>query len=531
MPLPSPGRTEWPPKSLDKAYASYRTNSAWYGGDPQVLRGLYGATSGGLDLADKRYRASQFQGGAVGAVARWFWGTPPPAGELLTKMHLPIASDIATMSADLLFSEPPKVRAEDKKTQERLDKLTEKGALQARLLGGAEVCAALGDVYLVVTWDKSLRDHPWIRAVHGDAVVPEWRGDVLAAATIWTVVREVDGCVWRHLERHEMAGDKSVILHGLYRGTGTELGDRFALGEVESLSHLPEMVPTGIDRLLVEHVPNMLPNRLDRTSLLGRSDYSPGVLSFMDQLDETWSSLSREIRLAKARAVVTSDALESRGPGQGSVAQVDREVFAPLNIPPGQQAADPFKLLQPDIRVEAHLATCRALTEEIIRSCGYSIHSFGLGAAEVAATATEIQDRARLSFLTRGKKALYWGAALAASLQTLLKVDQVVFGSDVDPSEPPTVDFGDQTAESDAQTATTLNLLTQAQAISIQAKVDYLHPDWDDTAKAEEVERIKDEQGMNVPDPVAAMHDPTDVVPADGPDANANPEQAGNGVG
>ena len=58
MSLPPPGHTEWPPKTLDKAYQAYRTNSAWYGGDPQVLHSLYGANHGGLDLADKRYRNS-----------------------------------------------------------------------------------------------------------------------------------------------------------------------------------------------------------------------------------------------------------------------------------------------------------------------------------------------------------------------------------------------------------------------------------------------------------------------------------------
>ena len=183
MPLPPPGKTEWPPQSVEKAYRRYEVNSAWYGGDPEVLSSLYdGQTS--WTIGDTRYRASQFRGGVVGRLSRWFWGTPPPAGELRAKLHLPLASDIATMSADLLFAEPPKLTCEASKATDRLTELADLGDLQSRLIEGAEVCAALGDVYLVVTWDKELRDFPWIRVVHGDAVVPEFRGDLLTAATI-----------------------------------------------------------------------------------------------------------------------------------------------------------------------------------------------------------------------------------------------------------------------------------------------------------------------------------------------------------
>lgn len=533
MPLPPPGKTEWPPKTLEAAYERYHVNATWYGGDPDQLSSLYNGRTAGWDRGDTRYRASQFQGGMVGKVARWFWGTPPASGELRSKLHLPIAEDIARMSADMLFAEPPKIVVEDDATQKRLDHLSEDGDLQARLLEGAEVGAALGDVYLVVTWDKSLRDGPWLRPVHGDAVVPEFRSGVLTAATIWTIVQEQDGRVWRHLERHE----PGLILHGLYRGDSKTLGALVDVEDVQSLARLAQAegvhrqmdgtleIPTGVDRLLVEHIPNMLPNRLDRGSSLGRSDYSPGTLGLMDELDEVWSGLAREYRLAKARGVITEDAVKSAGPGQGAYFD-DRELFLPLRINPNQQGVKPLELIQPLIRVEEHLSGARALTEQIIRGCGYSLQSFGEG-TEVAATATEIQQRERLSYLTRGKKTLYWGR-LGRAEETLLMVDREVFGSKVIPQRPK-VEFGDSIAESDATTAQTLNLLNQAQSASIETRVRILHPEWDDTRIGQEVAAIRSENALSpVPDPAAAFHQgpgqdqvPGMNVPADGRDPMA----------
>jgi hypothetical protein len=504
---------------MEAAYRQYHVNGTWWAGDPAGLSALYDGQGTGWDRVDTRYRASQFRGGVVGKVARWFWGAPPADGELRAKLHLPLAADIACLSANMLFAEPPKLHCENEKTQARLDVLTDDGDLQSRSLAAAEVGAAIGDVYPVVTWDKAIRDYPWIRYVHGDAVVPEWRGDVLSAATIWTVVREEDGGkVWRHLERHE----KGVIFHGLYRGDSQTLGAAMDLREVESLAHLAEVVETGVDRILVDHVPNLLPNRLDRGSPLGRSLLSPAVLGLMDGLDEIWSSLSRDFRLAKARAVITEDAVKSLGSGQGAVFD-DREILMPLRINPNHQGVKPVELIQPLIRVEQHIAGAQALTGEIVRSCGYSPLSFGLGRSEqAAATATEIQQRERQSYLTRGMQTLHWGGGLRRSLHVLLEVDAAVFGSGVSP-ERPTLEFGDTIAESDATTAATLNLLTQAQSASIETRVRILHPEWDDPRVAQEVAGIKEENGLgDVPNPedvVRGLTKPAPGMPAAQPPA------------
>ena len=509
MPLPTGGKIKWPPENLAKTYDRYAELAAWYGGDPDVLSERYG--SGGVsDRVDTRYRSSQYRGGLVGAVARMFWGTPPPAGEQRVKLHLPIAGDIASMSADLLFSEPPTMTVEDEATQARLDQLVSDASIHATLLESAEVDSALGDVYLVGTWDTRVAGHPWLRGVHADAVVPEWRGGRLVAATVWTTLESPDkSVVWRHLERHE----PGVIYNGLYRGNSTELGVPVDLDERDETKDLADSGPTNIDRLTVIHVPNLRPNRLDRSSPLGRSDFSPGVIQLMDALDETWSSLAREFRLAKARAVVTADIAQPLGRGQGSKVELDREIFIPLRIHPDERPSNPVQLIQPLIRVEEHLAGCRALTDAIIQSTGYSTQSFGSITANVAMTATEVAQRERRSYMTRGMKTLHWGPRVADAMEMLLALDAAVFGTKVTP-ERPQIEFGDAIAENTATTAQTLSALAQAEAASTETKVRILHPEWDDDAVAEEVARIRVDNGRSVPDPMTVL-----TAPGDGQDA------------
>jgi hypothetical protein len=505
VPLPLPGKTVWPPESMEATCRRYQEYATWYGGDPDALARLYGSDSGYFTSGDTRYRQSQFQGGVVGAVARWFWGAPPSPGERRSKLHLPIASDVSTMSADLLFSEPPGITVEDEKTQDRLGTLIGDGGLHSTLIEAAEVASPLGDVYLVGTWDKALRGLPWLRAVHADAVVPEWTWDVLSAATIWTELPDHGdtSAVWRHLERHE----PGVILHGLFRGDSQHLGVSVDLEDRDETFRFQPETPTGIEQLTVVHIPNLRPNRLERSSPLGRSDYSPGAIGLMDALDEVWSGLSREFRLAKARAVVSQDAVRPQGKGQGVRADIDREIFVPFDLDPRTAPPSPVQLIQPLIRVEEHISGARALTEQIVRSCGYSLQSFGEGST-VAVTATEIEQRERLSFLTRGKKTLHWGR-LAGALEMLLALDVAVFGTKITP-ERPAVEFGDSVSEPMATTAQTLQMLAAADAASIESRVRIARPEWDDTAVAEEVERIYRETGRDVPDPTAVYDAPGD---------------------
>lgn len=498
MPLPDGGDTQWPPKQFDEVFERIESWDAWYSGDPERLAKVYGGQTGaGFDTVSRaRNRASQFSGGVRGKLARWFWGAPTLDGEPRTKLHIPLASDIASKSSRLLFAEPPQFTVKDTKdtkTQERLDDLLG-DTIKAALMEAGEVAAGLGGVYLRVAWDTKIAKKPWLNAVHADAAVPEWRWGKLVACTFWRVLEKDGQKVIRHLERHE----PGRILHGLYEGTEDKLGRKAPLNDHPETEALVGSLDDGdailtlVEGLTVGYVPNVKPNRLWRknpaASELGRADIS-GTEQVLDALDETWTSWMRDIRLAKGRVFVAQTYLQNNGPGQGAYFDADREIFSALNMLPQAGNNAPITISQFAIRVEEHSRSARELKGEILGACGYSLKTFGL-TGDVAVTATEVISGERDSFSTRAHKILYWKPELASIVATLLEVDAVWFNSGVTPEEP-TIEWPDGVATDPEAQARTLQLLDAAAAVSTRVKVEMLHPDWTSEQVDEEVDRIK----------------------------------------
>lgn len=508
MPLPDGGDISWPPEHCVPVNQQYATWSAWYSGDPERLVNTY--AGGGSTRDATGFFASErggFRAGvrrALDTVRRWFWGNRNAASTPRQRLHVPIAGDIAAASADLLFSEPPAVTVPHSATQARLAELLDDGA-HATLLEAAEVCAALGGVYVRIVWDPSARPgRPWITAVHPDVAVPEWRWGRLSAVTFWREISRRGRTVVRHLERHE----PGLILHGVYEGDAETLGRVVPLTDYPDTARLAaglvngNEIRTGAPGLTAVYVPNMKPNRIWRTvpeaANLGRSDYA-GVEALMDALDLTYSSWMRDVELGKARLIVPREYLRSNGPGQGASVDLDQEVYEGINVMGSDAGGVELKEVQFDIRVEQHQATITDLKTSIVTAAGYSAQTFGLVTDGTAITATEVAAKTRRSLITRDRKTRYWRPALGDLYETLLWVDRVLFGSPVVPQRP-AIEWPDAVSVDPLAQAQTLQALATAEAISTWQKVKTLHPDWEDTAVQKEVDRIH--AGLGTGDPI-----------------------------
>lgn len=494
MPLPEGG--PWPPDNLAPVFQRLQAWSAWYGGNPDELSAVYGGQAGtpfdSTSLTRMQNHPSQYRGGVVGFFARWFWGEPLSLAQKRTKLHVPIAADIARTSAELLFAEPPTIKVPDDgdtATQDRIDELIDDG-VHATLLEAAELCAALGGVYLTTCWDPDIADRPWLDARHADAAVPEWQWSKLSAVTFWQVLGDDGRKVIRHLERHE----PGYILHAVYEGTAENLGKPIDLGAFGETAGLLPVVETKIPKLTAEYIPNMRPNRLWRNlpaaAYCGRSDFA-GLEPQMDALDETMTSWMRDVRQGKGRIVVAEDALENLGAGSGSRWDPEREVYEGLRLlaKPGEKLVEQIQFA---IRVQEHRDTAQQHAEQIIRGGGYSVQTFGL-AGEVAITATEVAAKERSSITTRGRKLNYWKPGTSSIGETLLMIDAALFGSGVTPVRPD-IEFPDYVGTSLRENAQTAQLLLGAEAASMDTRVRLVHPDWDDEQVEAEIELIKSEQ-------------------------------------
>jgi A118 family predicted phage portal protein len=504
LPLPITEQA-WPPPALEPIRAKQSEHAAWYSNQVDQLASHYSG-------------APKARGGLVQRVARWFWSSGTDLTQPERKLHVPVASDLCQASSDLLFSEPPSFTVEDEKSQERLDEIIDPVAHQV-LASSGEVNAALGDVYLRATWDKSVvPDKPFLAKIDADMASPEFTFGRLTAVTFWTVLgSNTNGLVTRHLERHETNAEGiGIVEHGLYQGTKEQLGRRIPLTEHPATRFLPVDADSTISTLSpgldVVHVPNVQPNRMFRNHPigvnLGRSDLD-GIEPTLDALDEAYSSLMRDIRLGRSMLVVSEQMLTSNGPGGGSTFN-QSEVFTPVKAPPSAMADQKplIEAVQFKIRIEEHERAVALLWNTIVRSAGYSAQTFGEG-GDVTITATEVASKERRSYLTRDRKIRSFKPALEALCQKLLAIDAAVFNSGANGALPVDVSFADGVQDDPEALARTAQLLAASLSASIETRVRLQHKDWDEPAIMAEVAQIRAENNLT------ALADP-DTLGEDG---------------
>lgn len=544
MPLPPSGNIAWPPPQLEIPHADMDMWRAWYSGNTDHLAAVYGGPTNyrSNQIARQFFEVDQQRTGSGGEDLRMFWGQAPSPGQQAAKLHVPIAADVAEMSANLLWSDVPQVTvdgdstdsASAETTQAQIGRyLDDRG--HAKMREASELTAGLSNVYLRVVWDTTLRPRPWTDVIAPEAIVPTWRWGALAEAIVWRELAPLTDAnkIWRLLEFHT----PGTIEYGLYEGGVGTLGMRAdSLAAHPDAEYLEERTDsqgrqsTGIDRLLITHLPNVLPNRVwdgvSGMAPLGRSDFA-GIEPLMDALDESWTSWIRDLRLGKARLIVPQSLLDSEGAGQGGMFDLDKEVSVALNLLGGENMKDSITEVQFKIRVEEHERTTKALRLQILSSAGYSAQGFG-EAGTIAATATEVVARKEESLTTRGTKLLYQRPALVEHLTTMMMIDVKHCGAKgVDPAAELTATWPQAVQPDPEAVARTLSLLDAAGAISTFMKVKMRQPDWDDTEIAAEVQRIRDDKQSMSPagDPFNTRLDPNveqDPEEGDEPEAGAD---------
>jgi hypothetical protein len=501
--------TQWPPNDVAIAQPYYREWLAWYSGDTDALFKVYQSYS---PVRAPHPRPSQYAGGARGALSRMWHGNPPNGPQ--RRLHVPAASDVATISSDMLYADPPGFTLDTTAAgaQGDLEDMIEESMLLATLAEAADQCAGAGGIFLRASINLDVSSTPVVEALLPDNAVPDFYGPFLRSVTFWTTLTD-SGSIVRHLERHEMIRGRCWITHALFSGAPDRLGRRIPLtdgnAETRRIALLVDengMIDTECTKLDVVYVPNVRPHRLLRGTMLGRSDFQ-GSEGSMDALDETWSSWMRDVRTGKSRILVPREYLRrAGGPGEGATWDPEQEIYAAINAAAPSDGPPALTVVQFTIRVQEHRDTVAGLWRTITSAAGLdtSDHDTENGPQQ---TATQVNDKGSRKRATRGKKIKYWTPAL----QQILWVMQELAGR---APERVKVEWPDASAPDGQTQAQTLQLLAAAGAVSTQTLVEMLHPDWDDTAILEETERIQ--KSTAPPEDPGAFGAP-DTQPVDNP--------------
>ncbi len=489
MSFPTP-KTEFPPKAWQYWFKKYAEWAAWYSGDPERLLQFYTA---------------MFPSTEEGK----FWASQEKE-ERSSVVHLPAAGDIASMSANLLFSESPVFQYNQKASGgDRIETFIKENGLLNALLEGAELAAAFSGVFLKLDIEPDLVKIPILSIRTPQQAFPVFRRGRLWEVTFYRVVlEEKDRYVWRLFENRRRENGQCVIEYKLFRGKSDDVGQERSLDELDETSRLGlENVTYNIDGLACVYVPNMRPNKLAPGSALGINDYS-SCITLLDSLDFAWSSWMRDIELGMSQILVDEELLDFTDK-QGH--PVDRpkfsklqKAFVKLNLSPWRingEKVKPIEQIQFDIRVDEHSKTCEALVHEIITRCGYSPQSFGLGVDGRAESGTALRTKERKSLLTRDKKSRYWQPPLWELFWQMQQLDSEsgLSATRYTPQEVKVIPEDSIIVDPKEQSEIIRNL-DMARAVSTYMKVKKQHPEWDDEEIEREVTRINKEQGVVLPD-------------------------------
>lgn len=542
MPLPrSEGKSyAWPPIELTHIGPVMNSWSAWWTGNLDRLQEAYG---GGTNPDTTGFFASDVGGfkPTLGQrVVRWFVGEPTRGPDRNTKLIIPIAAEIAQASADLLFGDPVKVKihvgdtkeraipepvtidpaAPPVKTstrapgQDRLDDLLN-DKFHGTLAEGAEGAAALGGVFMRISWDDKLADRPFLTVRDADSALPKFSFGILTSVLFWDVVGVEKRKVYRLLENHEMNADGiGIVRYGLFCGEDDFLGDQVPLSTRDATAELsplvnPALQMDGMDAILdtkspklaVVYVPNQTPNRLWRKDTLGRwlgrSDFD-GIEHLMDELAECMSAWMRAIRLGKARILIGKELLNNAGPGNGQIANLEQEAYTTLKMLAGgkdQTLEQQIQMIQPQIPVQAHQTTAQALMEQILQMAGYSMQTFGVGDTGTVRTATEIESRERRSLLTRDRKIRIWIPAIRELVMKMIAIDNEFFHQSTK-FDSISIAFTAGVQETELHLAQTAQAIFASESGSLERRVKLLNPDLDDDDLSYEIELARHEFAM-----------------------------------
>lgn len=417
------------------------------------------------------------------------------SGTHATYVTLPIPRLISRVKANLLFGQAPRIDPPSPQDRDALDYLLEENDLAAELHRAAVIASSEGEVWGKVTVAPGVIDAPIIEFVSRRQVLPRFAGRFPVGGTFVREIRDQSRrsrTVWRILEDHT-AG---MILTTLYAGDETHLGTREPLRSrpetadllsgADQVSETAAVVQTGVDRPLLVFIPNTL----DADPTRGISDYL-GVVAAFFALNETATTGQSNVRLtARKRLFVRGTYLNSRGnfPADNDVFRSDQL------IDEASASGVPIAEAQYTFQAAELVAWQEHLVDLTLTLAGVAPQSVGRGDAGRATSGTALKLKMTHTLMEAAGSGRYFDRGVRRLLSMAAQLDASEFGRPWrDAMTLCAFHRGDGLPDDPNETATELQALDAASAISTEEKVRKLHPDWTDEQVTAEVEKITGE--------------------------------------
>lgn len=405
-------------------------------------------------------------------------------------MLSPVPRMISRASANLLYGEPPEIAAGAETDQENIERVVEENDLQAELHRGAMIASSEGEVWGRVVVAPDLVDVPIIEFVSRGRVIPHFRGRFLVGATFVTEWQTGSIERYRLLETYE----RGAVRSELYRGGPTTIGQQVDLDSFPPTAGREEVVFTGIEWPLA----TFIPNSIDASTSRGYADYA-GLRDRFLGLNEAVTIGQANLRLAgRKRALVDAGYLNSR-----SQLPEGDDVFIRSSRQGGDDVkTSPLQVIDYDFQAAETVAWIDHLLDSTLTFAGVAPQAVGRSVEGGSISGTAMKLRMGHSLLEAAGKGRHFDRGLLRLLRAATIIDgrptsEGGFGrSYAERDGIPTVTRQSGLPRDDVEAATQLTNLVAAEAISVEERVAFLHPDWTEDQRTDEVERLRAEQRL-----------------------------------
>jgi hypothetical protein len=404
-------------------------------------------------------------------------------------MVSPLPRMISRASAHLLFGEPADIRPENDADSVNLARIVDDNDLSAELHRGAVIASSEGEVWGRIVVDPSLLDVPIIEFVSRNRVIPHFAGRFCVGATF--VTEWATGSIERYrlMETYE-AG---AVTSRLFRGTTTTLGGEQDLNSFDPTKGRQEQVLTGIDWPLA----TFIPNTIDADPTRGYSDYV-GLQDRFLALNDAGTIGQKNMRLAgRKRAMVDEKYLHNGRLPEGDDVYIRQD----RNVGDDAKTA-PIQIIDYQFQADQTVMWIDHLIDTTLTFAGVSPQAVGRSVDGGAISGTAMKLKMNHSLLEAAGKGRYFDRGV----RRLLRGAQVIDGRPTSENgfgrtyasrdSAPVIERHNGLPQDDVEAALMLNNLVAAEAISLEQRVRFLHPDWSETQVSDEVKAINSETGI-----------------------------------
>lgn len=460
---------------------SYSTNvlrnRLWYRGDPSELDQFYKQS-----VADNVSRSR-------------FWAAVPSYGLGIRKIHSGLPAMVADRLSDIVIADMDAITLKQQAETDTWVAISEDNDFPELLGGAVTEALTAGDGAFKITVDSDVSEYPLIEFYSGDQVEYKRTRGRLQEVLFYSDYT-VNSKDYRLIETF----GRKYIRYQLLDAYGKQV----AISLVPELADLKDIEYDG-DFIMA--VPLMV-FKSTKWPGRGKSIFDSKADSF-DALDEVISQWVDAIRAGRVQKYIPQD-LVPINPETGELMRSNPfdNQFIKLNTGLAEDSKGQMDMVQPQILYEAFVASYSSALDMCLQGI-ISPSTLGIDLKKTD-NAEAQREKEKATLYTRGKIVDRLNEVIPQLVQTVMMVYDTMKNRTAGEYEA-SVTFGEYASPDFGSVVDIVGKARTFQIMSIERAVEELYGDtWTDEEKAEEVQRLKDEQGITEEPEIRRDADPDD---------------------